>query len=155
MPEPVAAEREVRAPAETVWAMIADVTRMGEWSPENVGGEWRRGATGPSVGARFRGRNRRGWRRWSTSCTVVECDPGRRFAFDVSAVGVTVSRWSYELEPTATGCRVVERWTDRRPRWMVGPARVVMGVPDMAVHNRAGIEETLKRVAAAAERGGA
>ena len=42
----------IHAPAERVWAMVSDVTRMGEWSPEAVRAEWLDGANGPSVGAR-------------------------------------------------------------------------------------------------------
>jgi len=49
----------VRASAEMVYDRISDVTRMGEWSPENQGGEWLDGATGAAVGARFRSRNKR------------------------------------------------------------------------------------------------
>jgi len=54
----------VSAPAEALWALVTDVTRTGEWSPEATGGAWIDGATGPAVGARFKGTNRGGpiWR---------------------------------------------------------------------------------------------
>src|SRR3954467_15899573 len=61
----------VDAPPETVYAVVSDVTRMGEWSPETVRCEWLGGATGPAVGANSRGRTRgasrggRRRRRWS------------------------------------------------------------------------------------------
>jgi hypothetical protein len=45
-------------PAE-LYDLVTDVTRMGEWSPECVRCVWLDGATGPAVGARFRGSNRR------------------------------------------------------------------------------------------------
>jgi len=148
----VRVEREVGAPAETVWAMVSDVTRMGEWSPENAGGRWLGGATGPEVGARFRGRNQRGWHRWSTACTVVESEPGRSFAFEVTAAGLKVARWGYELEPTASGCRVTETWDDQRQGWLIGAiGRLGTGVADRAEHNRHSMEETLERLARAAE----
>ena len=50
MTDEVRVTREIDAPAEKLWAMVSDVTRMGEWSPENVGGNWLGGATGPKPG---------------------------------------------------------------------------------------------------------
>ena len=51
---------DVSAPPERVYGLISDITRMGEWSPECRRCEWIDGATGPAVGARFRGHNRLG-----------------------------------------------------------------------------------------------
>ncbi|MEX1007732.1 MAG: SRPBCC family protein [Acidimicrobiia bacterium] len=87
MTEQVSVTRDVDAPAEQVWTMVSDVTRMGEWSPENVGGTWLGGATGPQPGARFRGTNRNGTKKWNTVATVVDAEPGRRFSFRVTAAG--------------------------------------------------------------------
>ena len=131
--------------------MVSDVTRMGEWSPENEGGTWLGGATGPRPGAKFRGANRHGSRTWQTEATVVDADPGRRFSFRVSAVGLKVAEWGYTFEPTATGCRVTESWIDLRPRFFKPIARMATGVADRAAHNRRGMEQTLERLAAAAE----
>ena len=84
----------VHAPATSVYELVSDLPRMGELSNENVGGRWLGDATGPAVGARFRGHNRNGLRRWSTTAKVVVADRGREFTFDVSYYGVPVSRWS-------------------------------------------------------------
>ncbi|MGZ4665704.1 MAG: SRPBCC family protein, partial [Frankiaceae bacterium] len=54
--------REIQAPAQQVWELVADVSRMGEWSPENAGAKWLPGVKGPQRGARFLGENRNGWR---------------------------------------------------------------------------------------------
>lgn len=56
---PVAASvaRVIGAPAEVVYDLVSDVTRMGDYSPENTGGTWLDGATGPAVGARVTGTN--------------------------------------------------------------------------------------------------
>lgn len=145
-------EREIAAPAEEVWAMVSDLTRMGEWSPEATGAKWLKGATGPAVGVRFASRNRAGWRRWSTVGEIVECEPGKAFAFDVSAGPFKVARWSYRFEPTATGCKVVEQWDDHRGgQLMAVVGKVASGVGDRASHNREGMEQTLANLAAAAE----
>jgi uncharacterized protein YndB with AHSA1/START domain len=151
MTEQVTVNREIDAPAEQLWAMVSDVTRMGEWSPENVGGTWLGGATGPAPGARFKATNRIGKRRWSTVATVVDADPGRRFSFRVGAMGLKVAEWSYTFEPTATGCRVTEGWIDQRAGFFKPIAKLATGVSDRAAHNRAGMEQTLERLAAAAE----
>jgi len=59
------------ATPEEVWALVSDVTRMGSWSPETTACRWVGGASGPSVGARFRGTNKRGPLLWQTTCTVT------------------------------------------------------------------------------------
>lgn len=150
----VSVSRTMDVPAERVWDLVTDLARMGEWSPENTGGQWVGGATGPAPGAVFRGSNRSGFRRWSTLATVVTWEPPRHFAFDVSALGMKVSRWEYVVEPAGTGCRVTETWTDRRGRLLHALGRPVSGVADRAAHNRAGMETTLERLAAAAARSG-
>lgn len=147
----VTGARRIAATAEDLYALVSDVTRMGEWSPENVGGRWLGGATMASEGARFRGANRRGWRRWSTICTVVTADPGRRFAFDVSVVRIPASRWSYEFQRDGAATVVSETWTDRRPSWFARLAGATMGIGDIVAHNRDNIHQTLANLAAVAE----
>lgn len=151
MSEQVSVTREIAASPERVWEMVSDVTRMGEWSPENDGGKWLRDATGPEPGALFRGTNRNGNKRWSTLARVVDAEPGRLFSFRVTAAGFKVAEWRYALEPTDAGCRVTETWTDQRGRLAKAIGKPVSGVADRASHNRAGMEETLDRLKAAAE----
>jgi hypothetical protein len=148
---------DVAAPPERVWALVSDLPGMGRLSPENAGGRWRGGATGPAVGARFRGTNRRGWRRWSTQVRVTACEPGRRFAFEVSSLGLAVSRWTYDIAPAAGGCRLTETWEDRRGRVIDVLGRLVTGVQDRSAFTAESIERTLAAVreAAEAEQGGA
>jgi hypothetical protein len=134
-----------------VYEMVTDITRMGEWSPECSGGRWLGDATGPSVGARFRGTNRKGPRRWSTVCTVTEAEAGRRFAFRVVGVGLPVAEWSYQFEATAGGCIVTERWTDRRPAAARTLTNLFLGVKDRHEHNLAGIRSTLSNLKSSAE----
>ncbi|MGH3411469.1 MAG: SRPBCC family protein [Marmoricola sp.] len=98
------------APAERVWDLVSDVTRIGEFSPETFEAEWLDGATGPAVGARFRGHVRRngvGPVYW-TVCRVDACEPGREFAFTVMAAGRPVNTWRYRISPADGGVDVTE-----------------------------------------------
>jgi hypothetical protein len=142
---------DIAAPADKIWALVSDLPRMGEWSPENTGGEWIGGATGPAVGVKFRGRNRKGFRRWSTTCTVTAADQSSRFTFEVTYGPVRISTWDYTLTAKGDGTTVVEEWTDRRPTWMRVGGAPVMGVLDRGDHNRRGMEQTLARLKTAAE----
>ncbi len=148
----VSVSRTIAASPEAVWALISDVTRMGEWSPETTGARWVGGATGPAVGARFKGSNRNGARRWSTTCKVVAAEPGRSFAFDAQVGPLVLSRWGYELAPTDDGgCTATETWHDRRDPVSKLFSPLVSGVKDRVEHNGAGMAATLEALAAAAE----
>ena len=147
----VEVSERVTAPAAKVYELVSDLPRMGEWSPENTGGKWLGGATGPELGARLRGTNRAGWRFWMTTVTVTSAERGRRFAFDVHSVGVPISSWEYELVERDGACTVTERWTDRRPGWMRAASIPVTGVRDRADHNRRNMQETLRKLKSAAE----
>jgi uncharacterized protein YndB with AHSA1/START domain len=153
MPDQVSVTRDISAPADRVWAMVADVTRMGEWSPETEGAKWLGGATSAAPGARFRGTNRNGKKKWDTVAKVVDAEPGRSFAFTVSAAGLRIAEWRYTFDAMPAGCRVTETWTDLRGRIAATLGKPVSGVADRASHNRAGMEETLDRLKAAAESG--
>ena len=145
----------IDAPAEEVYDLVADLPRMGEWSPECTRVAWRHGAGGAVQGARFRGWNRRGPIRWFTDGVVVEADRGRAFAFEVTGAGLKVARWGYRFEPDpeGKGCTVTEEWTDRRSRPYAAVTGLAINVRDRAGHNRDGMERTLAALKAAAEAG--
>ncbi len=93
------------APAEKVWDLVADIRNTGKFSPEVFEAEWLDGATGPALGATFRGhvkRNEIGPVYWTT-CRVTACEPGREFGFEVLLGGKPVNNWHYRFEPTADG----------------------------------------------------
>jgi hypothetical protein len=94
-----------RSPEE-LYAMVADVTRMGEWSPICKACWWDEG-DGPRVGAWFTGRNELPERTWETRSEVVAADPGREFAF---AVHGTIARWGYTFTPVDGGTEIAESW---------------------------------------------
>ncbi len=151
MADQVSVTREIGAPAEKVWAMVSDLTRMGEWSPENEGSTWLRGATGPQQGARFRGTNRNGKKVWKTVGTIIDNEPGRLLTFRITAVGFKVAEWRYVIETIATGCRITETWIDQRGRIAKALGKPVSGVEDRASHNRSTMEQTLERLKSTAE----
>ena len=73
----------VAAPADMVYDLVADLPRMGEWSPECERVTWRGGATSAARGAQFVGYNRVGLARWMTQGEVVTAEPGRHLAFEI------------------------------------------------------------------------
>jgi hypothetical protein len=131
--------------------MVSDLPRMGEWSPENDGATWLKGATGPTPGATFEGKNHNGKKRWATNGTIVDVEPGRLFTFRINVKGFQVAEWRYAFETTQEGCRVTETWIDRRGRLAKALGKPVSGVADRAAHNRMTMERTLDNLKAAAE----
>ncbi|WP_297594654.1 SRPBCC family protein [Mycobacterium sp.] len=93
--ETLTASTEVRASAERVYAVISDVTRIPDWSPETVRAEW-------LSSERFQAWNRRGLGRWRTVANVVDAAPGQRFSFVVQAMGGDWTQWTYVVEPGST-----------------------------------------------------
>jgi hypothetical protein len=153
MTDEISVERVIAATPEALWARVSDIERMGDISPEATGGSWLKGATGPAVGARFKGDNRNGKKKWSTTCTIVTADPSRAFAFDVTVGPFKVARWAYRFEPVDGGCRVVETWTDQRGGVAKKAGKPASGVADRDTHNRQTMEATLARLAEVGEAG--
>jgi len=143
--------RLIAAPPAAVFAAITDVTRMGEWSPECYLAEWDEGFSAPAVGATFTGHNRNGDKEWSIQSTIVELVENERFFFDCNSRGFVFSKWGYAIEATADGCKVTEYSQDLRPESSLERSAKISGVSDRKTHNRAGMEATLERLAAACE----
>ena len=143
---------EVRAHIEadplTVYALISDVTRMGEWSPETQRAEWVGGATRPEAGARFKGWNKRGIMRWSTTPRVDVADPGREFAFTTTLLGRDVTTWRYRFEPSDSGTDVTESFEARDTIVLK-----LMGGNKRRQELEEGMRTTLERIKDVAERG--
>lgn len=143
----------IAASPEQVYALVSDLPRMGEFSPENTGGKWVKGATGPAVGARFVGTNAKGKLRWTTLVKVTEATPGKAFSFDVTAAGMGVAGWGFVLTPADGGTEVTQWWDDHRNPVTRKITGMVLRVPDRGHHNRAGMQATLDNIASAAESG--
>jgi hypothetical protein len=143
----------VDATPDDVYTFVADLPRMGEWSPECYRCSWTGDYQVAGPGARFKGYNKRGLRRWTTKGTVVSAEPGRELSFDIRSVfDLPVSRWTYRMEPDGGGgCTLTEAWQDRRGGVMKVLGAVASGVSDRAVHNTDGMRRTLQRIKEAAE----
>jgi uncharacterized protein YndB with AHSA1/START domain len=146
---------DIAASPELIFAMVTDLPRMGEWSPENQGGTWQGGATEAAVGARFLGTNVNGRKKWDVAVVVSELVPSTRFAFRTRWFGMAIARWSYDIERTPTGAAVTETWEDLRPAfaaWLLG--KKITNVHDRATFTRHSIATTLANLKAAAEKVG-
>jgi hypothetical protein len=105
----------IAASTTDLYAMVSDVTRMGEWSPVCRSCRWDDGVAGPAVGAWFTGHNEDDGREWDTHCQVLAAEPGREFTF---AVAGTFVRWSYgfasdestDAGPGPSGTLLTETW---------------------------------------------
>lgn len=102
-------------------------------------------------GAVFKGSNRNGRHRWTTTCTVAAATPGRVFSWDVTSGPVRIARWRYDIEPDGADCRVTESMWDERPRWLRRIAVLLTGISDRESANSEHIRVTLQRLKARAE----
>jgi hypothetical protein len=130
----------INAAPDSVFALVSDVTRMGEWSPETIGAEWVDGATGPAVGAKFRGTNKLWFYKWSTTPTITAYEPGRLFAFDA---GGTV--WTYSFTESNGGTSVTESFR------INSTLSKLYTLPPRRNQLIKGMQQTLERIKAAAE----
>jgi uncharacterized protein YndB with AHSA1/START domain len=103
----------IDAPPLEVWEIVSDITRMGEFSPEVVEAEWLGDATGPAVGARYRGHVKRNentpFLYW-TECEVTECVPGEVFEFAVVMRDRPINTWRYEFTAAGEGTDATESY---------------------------------------------
>jgi uncharacterized protein YndB with AHSA1/START domain len=141
---------DIAAPPVLVYDLIADVTRMGEWSPECYRCEWLDGATAAAPGTRFRGYNRMGRFRWERTAVIESAHRGREFTFTSvdDRTGRQETRWQYTMQPTPSGTLLTESfqflWCSLRDR------AAELFIPRGRQVNR-GIDETLRCIKRAAE----
>jgi uncharacterized protein YndB with AHSA1/START domain len=150
MAEPLLqAQIDIDAPPETVWQLITDLRRMPEWSPQC---RMMRPLGTLRQGTRTLNLNRRKRIFWTTTSTITELIPQRKFAFRVNTNNTV---WSYELEPTATGTRVIEsRHAENgvKPLSTLGVRMLLGGVPSFDREMVDGMNASLARIKAAAEK---
>lgn len=139
----------ISAPPAQVWALVSDLKRMREWSPQVVRTLVLPEPVGP--GSRMFNLNRQGWKRWPTTGRVVRFEPHRDLAFRINE-NRTV--WSFRLEEVEGGTFVTHR--RETPH---GIARVSHVLVDLALGGQEqfvpclldGMSRTLERIKRAAE----
>ena len=135
-----------------VYELITDLPTLASLAEEAAAMEWRKGdAVAP--GAVFKGHNKNGSHKWSTTCTITDAEPGRVFAFDVRYAVLPIAHWRYDIAPEGSGSRVTERTWDRRPGWFTKTAWVGTGVRDRDAANAEHMKLTLARLKERAEAG--
>ncbi len=142
------AEVEINAPVSKVWGLISDLNRMPQWSPQCRLMK----AFGPvRPGTRTFNLNRRNYLFWPTTSVITEVIPERKLAFKVNTNNTV---WTYELEPTETGTRVVEsRHAENGVKAIstMSVNAVMGGEPDFERELIDGMNASLARIKAAAE----
>lgn len=135
----------INRPVPEVFAAVADITRMGDWSPECVAGRWIGSATGPAVGAEFEGDNVATagpvtLKRWTTTSVVTECVPNETFEF----VTEDYTTWRYEFEGGDDATTVTESFSHEPYQ---GWQKFVYGVlAQRSSQMEKGMDRTLARI---------
>jgi len=142
------AEVEINAPVSKVWSLVSDLSRMPQWSPQcrvmKLLGPLR-------PGTRTLNLNRHNLLFWPTTSVITEVLPERKLAFRIP-INTTV--WTYELEPTATGTRLVE--TRHAEKGVTAASTAITkaalgGVDTFETALLEGMNQSLARIKAAAE----
>lgn len=144
------AQIDIDAPVDTVWALISDLRRMPEWSPQcrvmKLRGPLRPGARTINLNRRHK------FTYWPTTSTIVEVIPQQKLAFKTD---INRTIWSYELQPTQSGTRLTE--SRHAENGVTALSNVVItaflgGVPSFEDELVDGMHTSLARIKAAAER---
>ncbi len=100
----------VQAPIEAVWRVVADVTRVGEWSHECRRVEWLDGASSAAPGVRFRGVNKAGPWSWSRVNEIVVADEPHTLAWRTipTLLYPDSSEWRITLTSVDDGTRIAQ-----------------------------------------------
>ncbi len=142
----------IKASPLEVYNMVADITRMGEYSPECFRAEWTGETRQPVVGARFRGHNK--WRinRWSREAEITAAEPGYRFEFRTIPTPIyrDSTDWSYRFEAVEGGTLVTETFK-LMMAWL--PIRLLEKYSGRPKNSERGMQTTLERIKAAVEGG--
>ena len=140
---------EIQASPEAVDDLVDDLPRMGERSPENIGGEWQDGGRG-KVGDRSIGHNRTAERAWSVPVMVTIAERGRCFAFVTRPDEGPSVRWTSCLEPSGAGTRVTEIWdVEKLPPAMQHATQEQLDARERSTEDR--LSKTLAAITATTE----
>ncbi len=145
----------MNARPDEIYALVADVTCTPEFSPEILSCTWLDGVTEPVVGARFVAVNKVPNRpSWKNKPVVSVVEPGKKFAFARTEKFAGTVEWTYTFEPDGDGTMVTESYAVTHKLSPVGWFIIgfVFGRHDRRADLRAGMEQTLERMRAVAEK---
>ena len=119
----------IAAAPRAVWPLVLDVQLPARFSSEFQGAQWLDGATGPALGARFRGRNYHPARgEWESISTICDYQPERQLGWSVGSPEFPAARWRFVLEPDSGGTRLTQ-WVQLGPG-PSGISDVIESMPD-------------------------
>lgn len=141
----------IDATPERVWAVVSDLSRMPEWSPQC---RVMRPLGAVREGTRTVNINRQGWKWWPTTAKVVRFEPNASIAFRVVD---NRSVWSFDIAPAAHGATLTQRRTipPQGTTWISrkGIDALLGGADDFDDRLVAGMNATLAKIKDAVERG--
>lgn len=143
----ITVERTIKAPAASIFALLADAGRHREIDGSGTLRGTRQESRPLTLGTRFGIAMHMGVG-YRTSNEVVEFEPDRRIAWRTTGLkGLIGGRvWRYELEPTADGTRVSETWDVSQDK-----QKLVLKRTRMPAAAKKGMRKTLDRLAATLE----
>jgi nitroreductase len=101
----VTVEIDVDAKPADIWPIISDIELPARFSDEFQGAEWIDDE--PAIGARFLGRNKRDdLGEWEVTCTIVDFETERVFAWNSVDPDNAAAQWRFELQPLLGGTRL-------------------------------------------------
>ncbi len=98
---------EINCSPGELYDLIADVSRMGQWSPVCTGGSYDENSEW------FTGTNTMGEASWETRCRVVVANPGHEFAFINHGLDgrVEMVRWGFRFDSVeSNSTHVTQTW---------------------------------------------
>ena len=111
----ITVEVDVDAKPADLWPYVSDIDLPARFSDEFQGAEWLDDE--PAVGARFLGRNKRDdMGEWEVTCTVVDFEHERVFAWHAGDPDNPAAQWRFEIQR----CWVAPAYGSR---WCSGPER--------------------------------
>ena len=110
----VEVQERIEGDPQQIWELVTDINLPSRFSPELQRVRWVEGDE-VAVGNRFTGDNRNEHLgEWTTECTVMEVDPGRRWVWSVRNGDDVMATWGFEVDP-GRGATTVRQWARMGP----------------------------------------
>ena len=151
--------RVIAARPNAVWALVSDITRIGQWSSECYDCHWDSDEK-PGFGATFTGHNRLGDKEWSNQSTVVEWSPPEQLVWEVRLTGPArdlfgndpFARWGFRIKQNDAGSILTQTTEDLRSEKLIAASLAFLPeVPDRRQSNLDMMAGTLAAIAAVCE----